>query len=131
MLEAVREVLLASPDVLYALVFGSAARGQLGPASDLDVALEMREGAARDLHSLGRLIGRLEAAAGRRVDLVLLDEAAPPVAYRVFRDGRLVVTRDQQALVARKARAIVEYLDFQPIEERCTAGVLRAAARGR
>ena len=66
------------------------------------------------------------------VDLVLLDEAPAPLAYRIFRDGRLLVERDHAALVARKARVLLEYLDFKPVEERCAAGVLRAAAaRGR
>jgi hypothetical protein len=55
-----------------------------------------------------------------------------PLAYRIFRDGRLLVERNHAALVARKARALLDYLDFRPIEEQCAAGVLRAAAaRGR
>jgi hypothetical protein len=78
------------------------------------------------------LTARLESAAGRAVDLVLLDEAPAPLAYRIFRDGRVLVERDHAALVARKARALLDYLDFRPVEERCAAGVLRAAAaRGR
>lgn len=56
----------------------------------------------------------------------------PSVGYRAFRDGRVLIERDHAALVERKARAILEYLDFKPVEERCVAGVLRAAAaRGR
>ena len=131
MIAEIRAVLETDPDVLYGLVFGSAARGQLHATSDLDVALELRRGAPRDLHRLGRLIRQLETAAGRPVDLVLLDEATAPVAYRIFRDGVVVAERDHAALAARKARAILEYLDFRPIEERCATGVLRAAARGR
>lgn len=131
MTDGIRAVLEADPDILYGLVFGSAARGGQHAASDLDVAIELRTGAPRELHRLGRLIGQLEAAAGRPVDLVLLDEAPAPVGYRVFRDGRVVAERDHAALARRKARAILDYLDFRPIEDRCTAGVLRAAARGR
>ena len=83
------------------------------------------------MQALGGLIARLEAVLGRRVDLVLLDEAPSPLAYRIFRDGRLILERDHAALVARKTRAILDYLDFNPIEDLCAAGVLRAAARGR
>jgi hypothetical protein len=36
-----------------------------------------------------------------------------------------------RAQAARKARAILEYLDFQPIEELFARGVLDAAAHGR
>ena len=75
---------------------------------------------------LGALASRLEAAAGRRVDLVLLDEAPPGLAYRAFRDGRAIFTRDPVALKTRRARAILEYLDFRPVEELCARGVLAA-----
>jgi predicted nucleotidyltransferase len=128
MLDDLRRVLEAEGDVAYALVFGSTVRGALHPGSDVDVAVELRQGASRDVHTLGRLAARLESAAGRAVDLLLLDEVPPPVGYRAFRDGRVLIERDHAALVERKARAILEYLDFKPVEERCVAGVLRAAA---
>jgi predicted nucleotidyltransferase len=131
MLDALRDALSADGAVAYAIVFGSRARGTGHAHSDTDIAIGLRPGAPRDPQTLGRLIARLEAAAGRSVDLVLLDEAPAPLAYRVFRDGRLILERDHDALVARKARAILDYLDFKPIEEQCAAGVLRAAARGR
>ena len=132
MLDALRRILEAEPAVAYALVFGSTARGTERPDSDADVAVELTSGAARDVHALGGLTARLMSAAGRPVDLVLLDEAPAPLAYRIFRDGRLLVERNHAALVARKARVLLDYLDFRPVEEQCAAGVLRAAAaRGR
>ena len=131
MVDALREALASEPDVAYALLFGSSARGTRRPGSDADVAVELAAGAARDVPALGRLIARLESATGRQVDLVLLDEAPSPLAYRIFRDGHLIVERDHAALVARKARAILDYLDFKPVEDLCAAGVLRAATRGR
>lgn len=132
MVDSLRRALEAEPDVVYALLFGSSARGRARLDSDADIAVELTPGAPRDVHALGRLTARLEAAAGRRIDLVLLDEAPVPLSYRIFRDGRLLVERDHRALVTRKARALLEYLDFKPVEEQCAAGVLRAAAaRGR
>lgn len=132
MLAALRHVLEAEPDVAYALLFGSSTRGTARPDSDADIAIELTAGAACDVRTLGGLAARLESTAGRPVDLVLLDEAPAPLAYRIFRDGHLLIERDHAALVARKARAILDYLDFKPVEELCAAGVLRAAvARGR
>ncbi len=132
MLTALHRVLEAEPDVAYALLFGSAARGTARPGSDADVAIELRAGAARDVRAVGGLAARLESAVGRPIDLVLLDEAPAPLAYRIFRDGRVLVERDHAALVARKARVLLDYLDFKPVEELCAEGILRAAAvRGR
>jgi predicted nucleotidyltransferase len=105
MLPALRRVLAAESDVAYAPLFGSSSKGTARQDSDVDVAVELTAGAARDVRTLGGLAARLESAAGRPVDLVLLDEAPSPLAYRVFRDGLLLVERDHAALVARKARS--------------------------
>ncbi|PYM61284.1 MAG: nucleotidyltransferase domain-containing protein [Candidatus Rokuibacteriota bacterium] len=128
MIDDVHRVLQNDPDIAYALLFGSGGRGALRPTSDVDIAVELLPGAPRDTATLGRLAARLESAAERHVDLILMDEAPSPLAYRIFRDGRLIVERDHAALAERKARVILEYLDFKPVEERCADGVLRAAA---
>ena len=127
MLDALRRVLEAESNVAYALLFGSSSKGATRHDSDVDIAVELASGSRRDIRTLGGLASRLESAAGRAVDLVLLDEAPAPLAYRIFRDGRLLVERDHAALVARKARALLDYLDFKPVEQRCAEGVLRAA----
>jgi predicted nucleotidyltransferase len=129
--DAIRDVLQGDDRIAFALIFGSTARGQVTPFSDLDIAIGVRAGVSLDAGDIGTLVSGLEAAAGRDVDLVILNEAPPGLAYRVFRDGRLILEADRAARVARQARAIVEYLDFKPFEERFTRAVLRAAAHGR
>lgn len=114
-----RAALRDEPDIAYALLFGSGGRGALRPGSDADVSIELRPGAARDAAALGRLAARLDTAADRQVDLVLLDEAPAPLACCIFRDGQIILERDHAALVGRKVRAILDYLDFKPLEDRC------------
>lgn len=123
------KVLQEEERVQYALVFGSRARGTGQPTSDLDIAVGLS--APLTALELGGLVSRLESESGHDVDLVVLDEAPPALAYRVFRDGVTVFVRDARALANRKASAILEYLDFKPIEDLCTRGVLAAAKRGR
>jgi uncharacterized protein len=129
--DAVRQVLAEHPQVGYALLFGSRARGSAHEGSDMDVAIGLIGGARLAPLALGDLVSRLEQSSGTTVDLLLLDEAPPGVAYRVFRDGRPIVVKDARALAARKARAILEYLDFRPVEDLLSRGVLSATARGR
>jgi predicted nucleotidyltransferase len=128
--EALRQVLLADDRIAYALLFGSAARGDTTPFSDVDVAIGLRNGVTFDAHDIGGLISDLEEAVKRDVDVVILNEAPPGLAYRVFRDGRLLVEKDRRARVDRQARAILDYLDYEWVERRCTRGVLERAARG-
>jgi uncharacterized protein len=68
-------------------VFGSVARGEAGPDSDIDFLVEMEDG--RSLLDLGRLLVELQDLLGRRVDIVepeglrwyvrdrILEEAVP------------------------------------------------------
>lgn len=129
MVDRLQAALEADPRIAYALVFGSAARGQAHAHSDVDVAVGLVEGTHLEPMDIGALAARLEEAAGRAVDLVLLDEAPPGLAYRIFRDGRPVSVRSAPALKARFVKAVLEYLDFQPLEELFTRGVLAGATR--
>ncbi len=119
-------VLDADPRIAYGLVFGSTGRGEARADSDLDVAIGLMQGTAFDGQAIGRLVSDLERASGRTVDLVLLSEAPAALAYRVFRDGVVLFTRDRSALVERRVRAILDYLDFRPFEAAFVRGVLQS-----
>ena len=96
--ESLRQVLQVDDRIAYALLFGSAARGDTTSFSDVDVAIGLRSGVKFDLHDIGGLVSELERAAGRDVDVVILDEAPPGLAYRVFRDGRCSARRPPSVL---------------------------------
>ncbi len=123
-------LLAQDPRIAYALVFGSRARGEASAASDLDVAVGLEAGVNLSALEVGELVADMERDSGQVIDLVLLDEAPPAIAYRIFADGHLIAKRNHDAFVARKVRAILEYLDFAPFEARCAQGVLKAAANG-
>ena len=126
---AIGDALADVPRVAFAVVFGSSARGTAHARSDVDVALGFGRGRRPEAYELGAIVSRLEEAAGRNVDVVVLDDAPPGLAYRVFRDGVTVLVRDRSALVERKARSILEYLDFRPVEEALSKGVLARRSR--
>lgn len=128
--EQLRAVLASDSRIAFALLFGSTARGTTTPFSDVDVAIGLDPGAKLDVQDIGDLIVRLERATGATIDLVIVDEAPPALAYRVFRDGRLLVEKNRSARVAAQVRAVMEYLDWKPVEEFYTKAVLAAARRG-
>lgn len=130
MFERLRAVLETDSRLAYALLFGSIARGTAHSTSDVDVAVGLREGIRLGTLDVGALTAHLEQAVGRPVHLVILDDAPPGLAYRAFRDGEALFSRDDRALSARRARAILDYLDFQPFEAIAVRGVLEAG-RGR
>ena len=129
-MDALQRILADDARIEYALVFGSSARRTAHAGSDLDVAVGLKSSTRLGALELGALVSRLENAAGCPVDLVVLDEAPPGLAYRVFRDGRVIVEKNHRLLIERKTRAILEYLDFRPMESLAASGVLTAAKRG-
>ncbi|MSR13722.1 MAG: nucleotidyltransferase domain-containing protein [Gammaproteobacteria bacterium] len=129
-MDALTTTLAQDPRIAYALMFGSRARGEASNTSDLDVAIGLEPGIRLSAQELGELIADLERDSGQVIDLVLLDDSPPALAYRIFADGHLLAKRNHDAFVARKVRAILEYLDFASFEARCAQGVLKAAANG-
>ncbi len=125
-MEGLRVALESDRRIAYALVFGSRVRGTDHAQSDVDVAIGFIAGQRLDALQIGELIATIEAAVGRPTDVILLDDAPPGLAYRVFRDGSVVMVRDETALKARLARAVLEYLDFRPVEDAFARSVLAA-----
>lgn len=96
---SVRDQVLAKADLIRTLakahgavsveLFGSAARGEDRPDSDIDVMVELEEGRSLlDLISLG---DDLEAALGRKVDTVSKPAMKPRVLARARKDAVRVV----------------------------------------
>lgn len=65
-------------------VFGSVARGEEGPDSDVDLLADLPAGMS--LLGLGRLEAELEAILGTRVDLIPAADLKPGVRERIERD---------------------------------------------
>ena len=97
-------------------LFGSVARGESRPGSDLDVAVLLEPAPERGTFESLRLDLRaeLESGLGRDVDLVVLNHAPPDLAHRVLRDAVLVIEPDPSARVRFEVRARNEYWDLKP-----------------
>lgn len=93
LISALRRALRTEHNVRFALLFGSAARGSDTPESDVDVLVALRDA------SLDRVVdleAKLTAAAGRRVEVVRLQDAErrPSFLAEITAVGRVLVDRD-------------------------------------
>jgi uncharacterized protein len=121
------------PDVVAAYLFGSQARGEAGPLSDVDLAVWLD-----DHPEPGRRLSRqlaLSADAASllgtdEVELVVLNGAPPLLAQRVIRDGKLLAERSAPARVRLETEAIIRYLDTIPLREELGRGLARRLAEG-
>jgi predicted nucleotidyltransferase len=102
-------------DAAAVYLFGSAARGEARPDSDVDVAVLYGKALEPGLAGLKlALAGDLEARLGRPVDLVVLDTQSPDFIHRVLRDGLLVIETNRSARVRFEVTARNEYFDVLP-----------------
>lgn len=118
LLKSLRSLGRLCPEIDAVYLFGSRAAGRSGPLSDVDIGvlLGMDRLRPRDLFRTRlHLITQAMAACGRsNVDLVLLNEAGPLLAYEVIHDGKLAYERNHQRRVSYEAGALRRYFDFQP-----------------
>ena len=71
-------------------LFGSAARGDMTPASDIDLLVEFTPDAKVDLLDFAGLMLDLTQLVGRKVDLVSRNGLKPRIRSSVLQDARLL-----------------------------------------
>lgn len=71
-------------------LFGSAARGDMTPASDIDMLVEFLPSANVDLMDFAGLMLDLSDLAGRKVDLVSKNGLKPRIRASVIQEARLL-----------------------------------------
>jgi uncharacterized protein len=92
LLSRLRRALRTEPNVAFAAVFGSVARGQDHDSSDVDLLVKLRDDEA---FRAGDLEARLTMAVARDVQVVRLQRADPVLLAEVLRDGRVLVDRER------------------------------------
>jgi predicted nucleotidyltransferase len=105
LLAELRAALRTEPSVRLAVLFGSHARGDAGPSSDIDLLIRTKEGIrAREIER------RLETKVGKSLHAVNVDEArrSPLLLAEVLRDGRVLVDRDRDWAELTRSRSLVE-----------------------
>src|SRR5258708_28892372 len=71
-------------------VFGSAARGEMRPDSDVDLLVEFKPTARPGLLGLAAMGRELSALLGRHVDLAVKPALKPRIRSNVLADARLI-----------------------------------------
>jgi predicted nucleotidyltransferase len=110
--------LLADNGVLLAYVFGSQARGEAGPLSDVDVAVLF----APNLNKMDRF--RRVIVAANELSVILqrddvqvidLNDASPLLRHRVYYDGQALFCPDDAVRVRFETTALRDYVDTAPL----------------
>jgi uncharacterized protein len=102
--------------IVFAYLFGSAARGRLTPLSDVDVAVfieDSSDAAGTRLEILDAVSRHLRTD---RVDVVILNRASTAVAGRVLLDRRVLVDRKPGLRHQYESLTLRMFHDFRRLE---------------
>jgi predicted nucleotidyltransferase len=113
LLRMLRAALAGGPALRLALLFGSAARGELRADSDLDLAIEPADGGLPLRAELDLQVA-LERATGRPVHLVRLDRAPLLLRWRVASEGVVLLAEPPVARVLFLAGTAAEHAELGP-----------------
>jgi len=107
--------LAGRPEILFAVLYGSASEGETFRDLDVGIMLDRAQVPANsDLNYAFSLSESLQRVLRFPVDVCALNDAPLPFRYNVSRGIPLVV-RDWEAWFAFRERTWDEYLDFQPV----------------
>lgn len=110
--DAARTIAAALPDVWAIYVYGSMARGDDAPTSDVDLAILLPPG-TRIPDKLG-LMARIATVAGRDVDIVDLRQANLDLVHALLKEGRQLLVRNETETLAWEAERMTDYAFFNP-----------------
>jgi hypothetical protein len=108
----------AQNNVALAYLYGSQARGESGPLSDVDIAVLFAPNLSKQVrfqhvlnlgYELGLMLGRDD------VQVVDLQEASPLLRHRVYYDGCLLYCPDDAVRVTFETTALRDYVDTAPL----------------
>ena len=118
--KAIASQLHTYPQVQVAYLFGSQARGQAGPLSDVDVAVLLDSSLTQPemLDLQLRLMADLADALDRDdVDVVVLNHASLVLCHQVLKNEQILLCRDETARFRFTFETNRDYLDAVPMYE--------------
>jgi len=98
------ETIKSHPNVIAIYLFGSHAKGEATPLSDIDIAAILENPTPESEADIGSL-------SSPEIDIVLLHRLPLHIKYEVFKYGKEIFVRDEEKLLEIKLKVVREFLD--------------------
>lgn len=121
--EALRERLGREADVLVAYLVGSRGIATTNGAAEVGVAVLLDHEPEDEARGLELRAAVEELVGLRGAELLVLNEASPPTAYRALSDGRVLLCRDEQARAHHQLETIERYFELGALRRMLANGL--------
>ncbi len=111
------EVIKSHPNVIAIYLFGSHAKGEATPLSDIDIAVILENPTSESEADIGSL-------SSPEIDVVLFHRLPLHIKYEVFKYGKEIFVRDEEKLLEIKLKIMREYLDTARMYKMISSEVL-------
>lgn len=123
---------LSKYPIIFAYLFGSQAKGQSTKISDIDLAVfidrKLPKSERFDIRL--RLTNDLSAIAGKRVDLIVMNDIPIQLAYEVIKHGKVILCKDRDTMIDAEIEILSKYLDRRYYDKRRAESVLKKIETG-
>ena len=106
------------PKVVAVYLFGSYAKGEEKPISDIDIAVILKSPDKKDEADIGSLYSE-------KIDVVLFHRLPLHIQYEVFKYGKELFVKDEDYLLEIKLRVLREYLEYSRVYNFIKSEVLK------
>lgn len=110
-IERLKNYIVSRDYILLAFLFGSAVRGHFTKESDLDIALLFNK--QQDIKDIISIADELSGLTERKIDLLVLNNAAPVIKMQVIKNGIVLKGRETPAYNQFFMLTIKEYDDLK------------------
>ena len=112
------KILEKHPEIVVAYLFGSAARGEAGRNSDVDIGVLLKKDFKPNRFYEVKLAKEIEKVTGmKNVEVTILNKKPISFLNQVLRYGRIVFSRDEKARVRFETDVTKKYIDLKPYFE--------------
>ncbi len=109
----IKDFLEKDPNIVFALVFGSAATGKLRKDSDIDVAIYVKSPVSG--YELLSLMQKLSDLVKKEVEIVVLNEASPLLRHQVMKNRKELFIKDFLVYSKFREKTIDDYQEYLDI----------------
>jgi len=115
----IQKILQGQPNVIAAYLFGSTARGQTHPKSDLDIGVVLKD---EESLSFGELVSLMtmidEAVPDFKVDVrPIVKRSSPLFVFNVIKEGRPIYVKSEKERVQFEVAALKRFYDTQHLRD--------------